>query len=248
MLLFIGLCFAASSGYLVNDLVDLKRDKQHPTKKFRPLASGELTVANGALILVVMAVCIFILSFASGFSLIISVGAYLASSVLYSTVAKKVPAFDLVLLSLLYVLRVLIGYSVVDAGISLYLLGFIFLFFLNLGLGKRFVESQHGDPSITREAYKNLNPNILMQSGVASGFASIVLLIIYSAVEGSVTTHSYKEVLVIWAAIISAWHLRFWFALAKDEKIWDPVTWALKDQTSWVMGLLVFATYFIGRL
>src|SRR3954454_23135917 len=53
---FIAFCAVASAGYLVNDIRDVELDRRHPTKRFRPIASGELSVATARTAAVVLAI------------------------------------------------------------------------------------------------------------------------------------------------------------------------------------------------
>jgi 4-hydroxybenzoate polyprenyltransferase len=135
---FAAFCMVASAGYLVNDAHDVAEDRQHPTKRFRPIAAGELAIPTAISLAVVLAV----VALAGSASLVsLEVGglvlAYGVGTTLYSYVLKHEVILDVMTIAGLFVLRVLAGAVAVDADASAYLLlttGMVALF---LGFTKR---------------------------------------------------------------------------------------------------------------
>ncbi len=106
---FLALGTLASATYIINDLLDLAADRQHPVKRFRPFASGQISVRGGlaaatALILVTSTVSV-LLPLSSSISLL----AYLVLTLCYSLWLKHVPMADVMLLAGLFTLRVAAG-------------------------------------------------------------------------------------------------------------------------------------------
>jgi 4-hydroxybenzoate polyprenyltransferase len=135
---FAGFCAVASGGYLSNDVHDAELDRQHPTKRRRPIAAGELG-ANTALTLALILVVVGI----AGSALLVEplvgglVLAYGVGTTLYSYLLKTEVILDVMTISGLFVLRVLAGAVAVDADASAFLLlctGMVALF---LGFTKR---------------------------------------------------------------------------------------------------------------
>ena len=135
---FAAFCMVASAGYLVNDAHDIEEDRQHPKKRFRPIAAGELPIPTAIVLAVVLAV-----SALAGSALIegLEVGglvlAYGVGTTLYSYVLKHEVILDVMTIAGLFVLRVLAGAVAVDADASAFLLlctGMVALF---LGFTKR---------------------------------------------------------------------------------------------------------------
>lgn len=135
------LCLIAGTVYLINDLVDIDKDRQHPTKKNRPIPSGQVSfnAALGAAILI-PAICLpFSFWLNLNFGLII-VG-YLLLQIGYSFVLKNVVIVDVLTLAAGFVLRVAAGVALVEAQrFSPWLYVFTVLLALFLGLGKRRTE------------------------------------------------------------------------------------------------------------
>jgi 4-hydroxybenzoate polyprenyltransferase len=135
---FLAFCAVASAGYLVNDAHDVELDRQHPTKRNRPIAAGELSVRTA----IVLAVGLLVVGLAGSLLLegpVIAglVFAYGAGTTLYSYVLKTEVILDVMTIAGLFVLRVLAGAVAVNADASAYLLlctGMVALF---LGFTKR---------------------------------------------------------------------------------------------------------------
>jgi 4-hydroxybenzoate polyprenyltransferase len=135
---FAAFCAVSSAGYLVNDAHDLNEDRQHPTKRFRPIAAGELGIRTA----ISMAVVLATVALAGSAALVgPEVGglvlAYGVGTTLYSYVLKHEVILDVMTIAGLFVLRVLAGAVAVEADASSYLLlctGMVALF---LGFTKR---------------------------------------------------------------------------------------------------------------
>jgi 4-hydroxybenzoate polyprenyltransferase len=134
---FVAFCMVASAGYLINDARDIEEDRQHPTKRNRPIASGELGIPTAIGLAVVLA----IVGLAGATLLDPTVGgivlAYAVGTTLYSYLLKHEVILDVMTITGLFVLRVLAGAVAVDADASAYLLlttGMVALF---LGFTKR---------------------------------------------------------------------------------------------------------------
>jgi 4-hydroxybenzoate polyprenyltransferase len=135
---FAAFCMVASAGYLVNDAHDVAEDQQHPKKRFRPIAAGELPIPTAIGLAVVLAVAALAGSAVlEGLEVGGLVLAYGVGTTLYSYVLKHEVILDVMTISGLFVLRVLAGAVAVGADASAFLLlctGMVALF---LGFTKR---------------------------------------------------------------------------------------------------------------
>ena len=130
----------AGSVYVMNDVLDVERDRLHPVKRLRPVASGELSIqtalAGGLLSLAAAYAIGFLLG--GPFNLVAT--GYLALNVAYSSVLKRYAYLDVLSIATGFLLRVLAGSLAIGLArdeISPYLVGCTFLVALFLGLGKR---------------------------------------------------------------------------------------------------------------
>lgn len=138
---FLLFCLISSAVYLFNDIVDVEADRNHPEKKFRPIASGKLPVRVAvivALLLIFIAIPLgYVLS--PIFALILST--YLITNLLYSRWLKHVPILDVLIVSSGFVLRVGAGVELITVErFSPWLYMITVLFSLYIGLGKRRAE------------------------------------------------------------------------------------------------------------
>ncbi len=135
---FILLCGISGTVYLINDLVDIEKDRQHPTKKYRPIPSGQVPFQVAlATAIILPAICLplgFWLN--SYFGLVIT--GYLVLQTTYSLLLKNIVIVDVLTIAAGFVLRVAGGVALVNAArFSPWLYVFTVLLALFLGLGKR---------------------------------------------------------------------------------------------------------------
>ena len=138
VLAFVIFCLASSTVYLLNDLVDREKDRQHPTKRHRPLASGALSPQVAVVAAIIFAMISLLAAFwlSLGFGLVIV--SYLALNVAYSFWLKHIVIIDVLLVASFYLLRVVAGVLVVQAErFSPWLYILITLFALFIAIGKR---------------------------------------------------------------------------------------------------------------
>lgn len=138
---FFAFSFASSFIYIINDIKDIEKDKLHPTKKNRPLASGKVKKSTA----IYIAIFLITLSIASNFLINNSIFnlslyllfAYIIINILYSFGLKNIAIIDIILLASGFILRVYYGASIINVEVSDWLFLTILSSSLFLGLGKR---------------------------------------------------------------------------------------------------------------
>ena len=108
-LAFAAFCLASSSVYVVNDLVDVERDRQHPEKRLRPIASGEVSVRRAGIAAAVITLLSLAISLAIGQSFVAALIVYLGTSHFYSLAGKNVVVLDAMLVAAGFVIRAVAG-------------------------------------------------------------------------------------------------------------------------------------------
>ena len=142
--------FIASSVYIINDIQDADKDRKHPKKRFRPIASGKISKQHACIFLVMLLVVSFLImiyltkvnhnSWASfGFPI-----AYLIMNIAYSNGLKNIPLVDVVIIAIGFVIRLLYGGVLVNITISDSLLLTVISASMFLGFGKRRNELKKG--------------------------------------------------------------------------------------------------------
>ncbi len=245
---------SASSLYIINDLLDLEADRQHPKKKMRPFARGILSIPTGIVMVITILVlscstCLFFLP--NNFLLILLL--YCASSLFYSLLLKRVMIIDVIGLSALYSLRIFGGGVAADVLVSPWLIAFSIFFFLSLAFLKRYVEletfKEKHIGELNGRDYTIDDMVLIQTSGVASGFISILVFYLYIT-NSEVITELYTRPMFLWAIgpLLIYWLIRMW-ALAKRGLVdSDPVFFAVKDKVSWIVGACVTLLVVFGAI
>lgn len=137
---FLLLCFTSSFNYIINDIIDIERDKNHPEKiKKKPLASGDISIYFAILILVILGkTTILLLIFLIpnlGFALMIVM--IIVTGQLYTHLFKKFAFIDILILSTGYLWRTLAGCAIIEEYVSAWLFLAIFEVAMFLSIAKR---------------------------------------------------------------------------------------------------------------
>jgi 4-hydroxybenzoate polyprenyltransferase/phosphoserine phosphatase len=240
-------CFslAASATYIVNDLLDIEADRRHPTKRQRPFASGDLSAFTGLAI-----VAVFLLLALTGARLlpVAFLGwllLYLATTLAYSMVLKRVVLVDVVVLSGLYTLRLLAGSAATSSHISAWLAGFSVFLFFSLAIVKRFAELENlrssGLPPRNGRGYLVADIDQLRSFGTSSAFAATVVFAIYISSKEVMTLYRHPERLWLIMPLMILWLCRVWLLAARGNLNEDPLVFALTDKMSLLIGVAVAA-------
>jgi len=139
---FLCFCITASAVYIFNDIIDIEKDRKHPRKCRRPLASGRIGRGEAAMLLAIMLPAVVILPFLSGFSFGLVILIYLLNNLLYTLYLKNIVILDVMSIAAGFILRVAGGAIAIDVQISPWIILCTFLLALFLGFSKRRNELQ----------------------------------------------------------------------------------------------------------
>ena len=177
-LAFVAFCLISAAVYLVNDVRDVAEDRQHPTKRFRPIAAGELKPAIALVLAAVLGACGLALGFVVSIPLGITMVVYVALQLLYSAYLKHLPVVDLAMVASAFLLRAIAGG--VATGIPLsqwFLLVAAFGSFFMVA-GKRYSEMKAlGGEAGTRRSLTRYSESYLRFAWM---MAAVMVLISYS--------------------------------------------------------------------
>ncbi|MGB3538784.1 MAG: UbiA family prenyltransferase [Mesorhizobium sp.] len=250
VLAFISFSAVASAIYIVNDFFDLALDRQHPTKRNRPFASGALSVPFGLVSIGILLVV------GIGAGLMVSwpfmgvLAGYIVITTAYSLALKRMLLIDVLTLAGLYTVRVIAGAAATGVGVSFWLLAFSMFFFLSLALVKRYVEL--GSPSlipgerIAGRGYRCEDRDVVAQAGMASAFSSALVLALYMNSEA--VRELYPHPWVVWplSPIVLYLTMRVWVLGRRGEMHDDPVVFIISDWRSQIVIALGAMLLLIG--
>ena len=129
---FAGFSLSASFVYVLNDILDLRSDRNHHTKKNRPFASGNLSIKWGLFLLPALLVGAVLFAIPLPTIYLAWIATYLILNIAYSLYLKQSVVVDIIILSMMYTLRIFAGSAATSVPVSEWLLSFSTLFFFSL--------------------------------------------------------------------------------------------------------------------
>lgn len=236
MLAFLAFSACASGAYLMNDLLDLSADRQHPTKRHRALAAGDLKISSALLAIPALWLFAVVASLCISPLFLGVLGAYLATTIAYSLVLKRKMLVDVVTLAGLYSLRIIAGAVGVGVMLSEWLLIFSLFVFTSLALIKRFSELSMresaglADPS--NRDYKVTDLHIIGAMAAASAMNAVTVFSLY--VSSSAVAPLYSRAWMLWLLnpLLLYWFGRALMMAHRREMPDDPIIYAFRDGPS----------------
>ena len=262
LLAFLSFGLCASATYIVNDLLDLEADRQHPRKRRRPFASGDLSALTGVFVILLFLATSFVLAIlvprvvaavSPSIALIQPwkflewLIIYAVTTLAYSLRLKRAVLVDVIVLSGLYTIRILAGSAATGVAVSTWLASFSIFFFLSLAFVKRFAELENlrerGGATASGRGYHVADIEQLRSFGSSSAYASVVVLTLYISNLNSDTLQLYKHINRLWllVPVMLLWLSRLWLLASRGELDEDPVVYAITDRRSLLLGAMVLA-------
>ena len=232
-----GLC--ASSVYLLNDLLDLADDRQHGTKRMRPLASGSVPILHGVVLIPVLLVASFALASHLPLEFIAVLATYYVTTLAYSFRIKRAAIFDVLVLASLYTMRIVAGGAAVSVELSFWLLAFSMFLFLSLALAKRFTElsslTVRGSKAAGRGYHKE-DSETLAQFGSASAYMAVLVLALYINSDGVRDLYTQPRIIWLLCPLLLYIVMRIWLLARRGELHEDPLVFVLEDKLSLMLA------------
>jgi len=234
LLAFISFSLAASATYLLNDLVDIDADRRHATKRFRPFASGTLSLQSGIIAVPVL------LALALGIALSISLlytlvlAGYVVLTTSYSFYLKRRLLVDVVALAMLYTMRIFAGGVAAGITLSEWLLALSLFVFSSLALIKRYTEIasilDRNLPDPTNRNYRKDDLTVLAALAAATGTNAVTVFAMY--VSSPTVMQMYSRPKALWLLCPLLLYLlgRALMMSHRREMHDDPVVWAMRDR------------------
>ncbi len=241
MTAIVAFSFAASSIYIVNDLLDLDSDRQHEKKSARPFAAGKVPIKIGAITSVVLGLLALIIAAFIGWDMVGVVAVYMALSLAYSVYLKSLRWIDIWVLALLYSVRVLAGGLAVDAPASGWLVAFVFSVFMSLGCVKRMTELARAKTyrKLPGRAYRKRDRPDLLNMSILTALNGIIIFLTYTYSSTAYTLYAGIWELR-WVAIpLSVWMTRMITTGWAGTQDYDPIVFALRDRYSLLFSIVV---------
>jgi 4-hydroxybenzoate polyprenyltransferase len=177
---FFALCFMSSSYYIINDLKDIKKDKNHPEKYKRPIASGRISKSVAILVSLLLFIDSLALAFflSPGFFLFVLL--LFLSSQLYNFFLREVAFFDIIIISANFIIRAVSGIFLLNIQVSYLLILCAFFISIFLVSGKRISEISIEKLEDYRKSLQKEHKETLNLMATISVASVIIFFSIYS--------------------------------------------------------------------
>ena len=225
-------CFASSATYIVNDIADIKFDKEHPVKRLRPLPSGDAIVGSALVLCGLLLVGALSLAFCVSVKFCLLLLIYLAISCSYSLLLKNYPIIDIFCIASGFIIRLIAGGEAFSVPISEWLFLSVFLLALFLSTGKRHSEKM----SLGGQAHSHRMSLAAYPSGFLDGLlfmTGAVTLLTYSMYVMS--RHSQ---LLFYTIPLCCFGLLRYILRVQSGKGGDPTESLLRDLPVFVVSVL----------
>jgi decaprenyl-phosphate phosphoribosyltransferase len=179
---FLAFSLGASSVYIFNDIMDRERDRLHPLKKDRPIASGIVALKTALLLLMILLSLSIYLSLLTGKGFLLYLLLYIFLQILYSLKLKSLVIIDIFAISAGFVIRVLAGGVAFHVEVSPWLFATIFMISLVLASGKRLSEFKQlsTNASLHRESLGSYSDSFLREIFLISSGTALVTYALYT--------------------------------------------------------------------
>lgn len=226
---FLAYSLMASAVYILNDYFDIERDKLHPTKRFRPLANGDVSKNQAKVIFLILFFSSLIISYFIDINLTTILIIYLIMNVLYSFKLKHEPLIDITILASGFLLRIFAGSIPFDILVSKWLIIMIFLSAMFIGIAKRRGELILENDGSTRQSLKGYNLQFIDMTMVMMATITIVCYIMYTVSE-EVVARIGSDYIYLTTFFVILGLLRYLQQTIVFESTEAPVKFFLKDR------------------
>jgi 4-hydroxybenzoate polyprenyltransferase/phosphoserine phosphatase len=250
VLAFMVLSCLSSAGYILNDLADLQADRRHPTKRSRPIASGDLSIGGAIALLALLGLGAASLAIFLPLGLAAAMLGFLAVNVAYSLWLKKLVMLDVVAVAALHTLRVVAGALAMSVEVSVWFLAFCVFLFLGLALLARFRETAHaelpGDAGAA--AYRLEDLEVLFGIGMVMCLTSAPALLLYFESDGLREVYAARWPLLLVVLLLLYWISRHLILVHRHEMEDDAFAGVIRDRTTWYVAACALVLFLLGRV
>ena len=134
---FVAFSLSASAVYIFNDYEDIKEDRKHPKKKYRPLASGLISKNTALLLMIILFIISFTLMVMISLKALVILSIYVVLNIIYSLRLKRIALLDVTIIAIGFVLRLFVGSFAYEISLEIWIVIMTFLLALFMALAKR---------------------------------------------------------------------------------------------------------------
>lgn len=247
ILAFLCFCTISSSVYIFNDYFDINEDKNHPQKRYRPLASGSISIQNGLVLMLILMISSVTISYLISVELFLVIISYLALNFLYSKWLKHIAILDVNIIAVGFILRIVAGSVVSDVVPSIWILLITYLLALFLGISKRRTDvilAENGN-----DVRKNIEGYNLIFIDVILGILASIIIVsyIFYCISPEVQLHYHSNLLYVSIIFVVNGIFRYLKLVFVDQSTYSPTKIVLNDRfiQFTILGWLLLMSYLL---
>lgn len=243
---FIAFSIASGMVYVFNDIIDADRDRLHPLKKDRPVASGELNKSRAAFLLFVLFIIVLLFTILLNNKFILIIWTYILINLLYTLYLKKIVIADIFSIASGFLLRVVSGAVIIDVDLSNWLILTTIFLSLFLAVMKRRVEfASIPDPSIQRVVLKDYSLPFIDMIAAVTSTCVVISYAFYSVAERTIKAFGSDEFVFTTLFVIFG-IFRYMFIAIKKNKGENVIEAILNDLPMTInLILYIFVSLYI---
>lgn len=228
-IMFAAFCLISSVVYIFNDLIDIRKDRRHPIKRNRPIASGKIPLALAITILIILLCGGLILAGSLNKLCLLTVICYILLNILYTLKLKNIALVDILCIALGFILRILSGcaaISVIPSPLVILLTFFLSMFFT---FSKRTLESAMLTDNNRRQSIKGFDNSLLKHFVIINAMLTITFYFNYM-LDPITIEKTGSQFLYITTIPFTILIFRLIYLVFNSKEIDDPVHFIYKDK------------------
>ena len=244
-------CLAASAVYVFNDVTDRRRDRLHPKKKDRPVASGAVSVRSALILAALLPVAAVAVSGILGLPSVLIVLAYIGLNAAYSLLLKNQTFIDVMVIATGFLIRVVAGAVAINVELSTWMLLTTFFLSLFLGFGKRRKEIAEGSAG-HRAVFQDYSAELLNSLIIITAALTIITYSLYVVTSKTMIALG-RERFIATIPFVVFGVFRYMFLIYRQNNGGDPAEILLKDRAMlidialWICAVFALLGYTLFR-
>ncbi|MBS1518956.1 MAG: decaprenyl-phosphate phosphoribosyltransferase [Bacteroidetes bacterium] len=231
ILAFIAFCGISSSVYVLNDIVDVESDRVHKKKRFRPLASGDVTIAQAKVLFVFLILFTVLICIKLPNLFILAITLYLLNNLLYTFKIKNVVLLDVFSISAGFILRVIAGAFAINVSVSSWMIITTIFISLFLGISKRRAElsgPNQENLEKQRKVLSDYDVTFVDQMNTIAATGTIISYALYTVSEKAIQAF-HSEMLIYTTPFVIYGIFRYLYLLHKKNLGESPTQIVTRD-------------------
>lgn len=239
---FLSFCAAASCAYCLNDAIDADKDRLHPTKRLRPIASGAVSRAFAFALSALLGATAFIGSIWLGQAAAMALATYLLVQVLYTMLLKHIAVLDVIALASMYVLRIVFGCAALSIAPSSWILVCCGLLALMLAFGKRHAELAHvSDTQARRNVMQEYSEEFLSSAICCCGAIALLSYLLWC--QEGINAGRFSQLQILPSSLIVSFGIFRYQLSALSLNVREDITSDIFRQRELLISVVAFGIY-----